>query len=134
MKKNTYAVLGLSRYGKAVAKELVRNGMEVIAIDVNEDIVKNAAEEIPICKCADVTDPAVIEKLGLSNVDVVIVAMADCLEASVMAITLCKEAGVKTIIAKCSNKMHQKIYKKIGADQVVFPEQESGVRLAKTRT
>lgn len=131
MKKNTYAVLGLSRYGKAVANELVRNGMEVIAVDINEDVVNAAAETLPICKCADVSDPIVIEKLGLADVDVVIVAMADYLEASVMAITLCKDAGVQTVIAKCSTKMHQKVYKKVGADQVVFPEHESGVRLAK---
>ena len=57
--------------------------------------------------------------------------MASNLEASVMAVTLCKEAGVKTVIAKCSNEMQQKILLRVGADQVVFPETESGVRLAK---
>ena len=63
--------------------------------------------------------------------DVVIVAMANNLEASVMAVTLCKEIGVKTVIAKCANEMHQKILKRVGADKVVFPENESGIRLAK---
>lgn len=129
--KKTYAVFGLGRYGIAVARELVDNGVEVIAVDVDERIVNAAADKLPICKCADITDPEVIRQLGISNVDVVIVAMANNLEASVMAVTLCKEIGVKTVIAKCANEMHQKILTRVGADKVVFPENESGIRLAK---
>ena len=130
-KKNTFAVLGLGRYGTAVARELVENGMEVLAIDASQKNVNNAAAYLPVCKCADVTDPEVIERLGIGNIDTVIVCMASSLEASVMAITLCKEAGVKNVIAKCGNEMHQKILLRVGADQVVFPENESGIRLAK---
>ena len=129
--KKTYAVFGLGRYGIAVARELVDNGVEVIAVDADERIVNAAADELPICKCADITDPDVIRQLGISNVDVVIIAMANNLEASVMAVTLCKEIGVKTVIAKCGNEMHQKILNRVGADKVVFPENESGIRLAK---
>ena len=129
--KKTYAVFGLGRYGVAVARELVLSGAEVIAVDLDEKIVNAAADELPICKCADITDPDVIRQLGISNVDVVIIAMASNLEASVLAITLCKEMGVKTVIAKCANEMHQKIFTRVGADKVVFPENESGTRLAK---
>lgn len=129
--KKTYAVFGLGRYGVAVARELASNGVEVIAVDVDERIANAAADELPICKCADVTDPEVIRQLGISNVDVVVVAMANNLEASVMAVTLCKEIGVKHVIAKCANEMHQKILTRVGADKVVFPENESGIRLAK---
>ena len=129
--KRTYAVFGLGRYGTAVARELVENGMEVIAVDTNERIVNDAAAYLPVCKCADVTDVEVISRLGIGNIDVVIVCMASNLEASVMAITLCKEAGVETVIAKCSNEMQKKILLRVGADQVVFPENESGIRLAK---
>ena len=129
--KKAYAVFGLGRYGIAVARELVSNGMEVIAVDADERIVNAAANELPICKCADITDPDVIRQLGISNVDVVIIAMANNLEASVMAVTLCKEIGVKTVIAKSANEMHQKILTRVGADKVVFPENESGIRLAK---
>ena len=129
--KKTYAVFGLGRYGIAVARELVNNGVEVIAVDADERIVNAAADELPICKCADITDPEVIRQLGISNVDVVIIAMANNLEASVMAVTLCKEMGVKTVIAKSANEMHQKILNRVGADKVVFPENESGIRLAK---
>ena len=132
MKKNkSYAVFGLGRYGMAVARELVDNGMEVIAIDEDQDTVNNAAVYLPICKCADVTDPEVIKHLGIAEIDTVIICMAGNLEASVMAVTLCKEAGVRTVIAKSANEMHQKILLRVGADQVVFPENESGIRLAK---
>ena len=129
--EKTYAVFGLGRYGTAVAKERVENGMEVIAVDSDERIVNAAADELPICKCADITDPDVIRQLAIANVDVVIIAMANNLEASVMAVTLCKEVGVEMVIAKCANEMHQKILTRVGADKVVFPENESGIRLAK---
>ena len=130
-KKKTYAVFGLGRYGQAVATELVEGGMEVLAVDSNQTIVNDLAAVLPICKCADVTDPEVIARLGVADIDTVIVSMAGNLEASVMAVTLCKEAGVKTVIAKCATEMHQKILLRVGADEVVFPEKDSGVRLAK---
>ena len=129
--KKTYAVLGLGRYGTAVAKELVENGKEVIAVDRNQKNVNDAAAYLPVCKCADATDAEVLARLDIGSVDTVIVCMASNLEASVMAVTLCKEAGVKTVITKCANEMHQKILLRVGADYVVFPENESGIRLAK---
>ncbi len=129
--KLNYAVFGLGRYGIAVAKELVEDGAEVLAVDINEEVVNEASAVIPYCKCADVTDGEVIKQLGIANMDVVIISMAGDLEASVMATMLCKEAGVETVIVKCSNEMNCKIMQKIGADQVVIPESESGIRLAK---
>ena len=129
--KKTYAVFGLGRYGMAVARELVENGMEVIAVDSDEKIVNDVASYLPVCKCADVTDVEVISRLGISNIDTVVVCMASNLEASVMAVTLCKEEGVKNVIAKCANEMQQKILLRVGADKVVYPEKESGIRLAR---
>ena len=129
--KKTYAVFGLGRYGRAVARELVENGMDVVAVDAEQKIVNDAAAYLPVCKCADVTDSEVISRLGISNIDTVVICMASNLEASVMAVTLCKEAGVKNVIAKCANEMQQKILLRVGADKVVFPENESGIHLAK---
>jgi len=129
--KKTYAVLGLGTYGRAVARELVENDMEVVAVDADQRIVNDAAAYLPVCKCADVSDPEVISRLGIRNIDTVIICMASNLEASVMAVTLCKEAGVKKVIAKCANEMQQRILLRVGADQVVFPENESGIRLAR---
>ena len=130
-KKKTYAIFGLGRYGLAVAKELVECGIDVIAVDERQSTVNDAAAFLPVCRCADVTDKEVFDRLGISDVDTVIICMASNLEASVMAVTLCKEAGVKNVIAKCGNEMHQKILLRIGADRVVFPEKESGARLAR---
>ena len=127
----TYAVFGLGKYGSAVAKELVKIGAEVLAVDINEEKVNEAVKEIPFCKCADVTDPEVLKQLGISNIDVVVISIATNLEACVMATMLCKEMGVKTVISKCSSEMNCKILQKVGADKVIFPEQESGMRLAK---
>lgn len=127
----TYAVFGLGRYGIAVAKKLAGSGAQVLAVDINEEIVDSLANEVPYCKCADVTVPETFELLGIKNVDVAIIAMANSLEASVMAIALCKEAGVETVIAKCGSEMHGKIFTRVGADRVIFPESESGTRLAK---
>ena len=103
MINKTYAVFGLGKYGRAVAGELSRSGADVIAVDMDEAIVEDAIEEIPICKCADVTDPEVIKQLGIADVDVVIIAMATRFESSVMATMLCKDIGVKRIIIKCDN-------------------------------
>lgn len=127
----TYAVFGLGRFGYAVAKELAASGAEVLAVDSDEAAVNAVKGEIPLCKCADVTDPEVLDRLGVANIDVVIVAMANSFESAVLTTTLCKEIGVKTVIVKCSNETHKKILTRVGADRVVFPESESGVRMAK---
>ncbi len=127
---HSYAVFGLGHYGQAVARELSSHGAEVLAVDVEEAIVNALASDIPLCKCADVTDPEVIRQLDIGSFDVVIIAMANNMEASVMATMLCKEAGVKTVIAKCSADMHRRILLRVGADRVVFPEREAGSRLA----
>ena len=127
----TYAVLGLGRYGLSVARELVANGADVLAVDYDEKIVNAGATELPFCKCADVGNLEVLKQLGIGEIDVVVVSMANNLEGSVMTVMLCKELGVKTVIAKCANEMHQRLLKKVGADKVVVPEVESGIRLAK---
>ena len=128
----SYAVFGLGRYGMAVARELVEGGAEVLAVDRDEEIVNSASAFIPICKCADVTDAEALRQLGIANIDVVILSMASSLEASVMAVMLCKELGVKTVIAKSASEMNCRILQRVGADKVVFPENESGVRLARS--
>ena len=126
-----YAVLGLGRYGIAVAQELVKSGASVLAVDADMDVVDSLINVLPLCKCADVTDADAFEQLGIADMDSVIIAMSNSLEATVMAITLCKEAGVKEVIVKCSTEMHRKIFLRVGADKVIFPEKESGIRLAR---
>lgn len=127
----SYAVFGLGRYGRAVVKELLNNGAEVLAVDQDRRIVDELVGEIPVCKCADITEPGVIEQLGISDIDVVVISMAKSFEASIMATMLCKEASVRKVIVKCSDESQCKVMKKIGADEVILPETESGTRLAK---
>ena len=127
----TYAVFGLGRYGRAVVKELLNNGAEVLAVDQDRKIVDELVGEIPVCKCADITEPGVIDQLGISDIDVVVISMAKSFEASIMATMLCKEAYVRKVIVKCSDESQCKVMKKIGADEVILPETESGTRLAK---
>ncbi len=129
--QKTYAVLGLGRYGRAVAEELIKSGAEVLAVDEDMEVVASLSAVFPMCKCADIADADAVEQLGIADIDTVIIAMSNNLEATVMAITLCKEAGVKEIIVKCSTEMHRKIFLRVGADRVIFPEKESGIRLAR---
>ena len=105
----TYAIIGLGRYGKTVAAELSNSGFEVLAIDVDQEKVNEIAPFVAAAKCANITDPEVVRQLGIGEIDVVIIAMAGSLEPTVMAIALCKEAGVKTVIVKCGNEMQEKI-------------------------
>lgn len=128
----TYAVFGLGRYGTAVARELAESGAEVLAVDSDEEVINNASAFLPYCRCADVTDPDALQQLGIANIDVVVLAMAGDLESSVMAAMLCKELGVKTVIAKCATDMNCRIMSRVGADRVIIPEHESGIRLAKS--
>ncbi len=127
----SYGVFGLGRYGMAVAMELAESGAEVLAVDCNSSVVNHAATQIPLCKCGDTTDKDVITKLGVSNLDVVIVAMAEHFEACLLTVSLCKEAGVPLVIAKCGSEIHREILYRVGADKVILPEKESGKRLAK---
>ena len=132
MKKDqSYAVFGLGRYGLAAAKALSAAGAQVLAVDSSEQVVRSAAAHLPLVKCADVTDPNVLELLGIGNFDVVIIAMAEHMEACVMTVMLCKEAGVPTVIVKCASETHGRLLSRVGADQVVIPEKESGIRLAR---
>ena len=129
--RKSYAVFGLGRYGRAVVKELLNNGAEVLAVDQDRRIVDELVGEIPVCKCADVTEPGVIEQLGISDMDVVVISMAKSFEASIMATMLCKEYNVRKVIVKCSDESQCRVMKKIGADEAILPETESGTRLAK---
>ena len=108
--KKNYAVFGLGRYGTAVATELIENGMEVIAVDSDQKVVNDLAAVLPVCKCADVSDAEVISRLGIANIDTVIICMANNLEASVMATTLCKEVGVKRSLQNAPAKCTEKYY------------------------
>lgn len=124
------AVIGLGRYGKSIATELYKNGADVLAIDGNPEIVNEIADGVTCAMSLDVCDMDALREAGISNMDAVVVAMADSLDSSIMCVMSAKELGVPKVIAKAKDEMMEKILKRVGADQVVFPEKESGIRLS----
>lgn len=130
MKKKAFAVLGLGSFGMGIANELMKRGAEVLVADKNERLIEENAGKFTQAVIADLSDVEAIQQLGLGNMDAVIVCMSQDLEASIMCVMAAKESGVHRVIAKAENKRKSEILKKVGADQIVFPEQESGVRTA----
>jgi len=128
--KRDYAVIGLGRFGGSICRELSDEGMDVLAIDKNEDKVneyKNIASHAVI---ADSTDEATLKELGLKNIDHVIVAIGDNIQASILTTVILTDLGIKMITVKANNDYHEKILNKIGAHQVVHPERDMGRRIA----
>ena len=130
MKQKVFAVLGLGSFGMGAANELMERGAEVLVVDRNERLIEENAKRFTQAVIADLTDPEAIGQLGLGSMDAVIVDMSQDLEASIMCVMVAKEKGVHRVIAKAENKRKSDILKKVGADQIVFPEQESGIRTA----
>ena len=130
MKNKTFAVLGLGSFGMGVADALMERGAEVLAADRDEQLIRENAEKYTRAVIADLTDEEEIRQLGLGNMDAVIVCMPQNLEASIMCVMIAKESGVHRVIAAAESQRKGEVLKKIGADKLVFPGQESGVRTA----
>ncbi len=128
--KQSFAVIGLGKFGSNVAMELSAAGAHVLAIDIDEERVADIAEHVTFAVRVDVCDSKAMASLGISNMDAVVVAITESLDASIMATILAKEAGVPLVIAKAKEELHARILKKTGADRVIVPERESGIRLA----
>lgn len=130
MSKKEFVVFGLGRFGKSVAMTLAESGCEVLVVDDNAEKIQEVADIVTYAVKANVTDVDTMETLGISNFDGAIVGIGENLEASVMVTILAKELGIPYILAKAQNELHAKILKKVGADMVVFPEKETGIRIA----
>lgn len=130
MQKKEFVVFGLGRFGRSVATTLAESGCEVLVVDNDEDKIQAMADIVTYAVKADVCDSEIIETLGISNFDGAIVAIGESLEASVMITILVKELGIPFVLAKAQTDIHAKVLKKVGADTVVFPEKETGIRIA----
>ena len=126
----TFVVIGLGRFGTAIALELCELGHEVLAIDSIEANVLAVAEHVTHAVTGDARDPNVLRALGVRNYDCAVVAVGDDVGNSALITLNLKEMGVKKVIAKAQSHVHRKVLEKIGADRVVFPEHEMGVKLA----
>ncbi|SES76949.1 potassium channel family protein [[Clostridium] polysaccharolyticum] len=130
MAKKEFVVFGLGRFGKSVAATLAESGCNVLVVDSNQEKIQELADIVTYAVKGDVADVEMLESLGLSNFDGAIVAIGENLEASVMVTILAKEMGIPYVMAKAQNELHAKVLKKVGVDQVVFPEKETGIRVA----
>ncbi|PKF62265.1 TrkA family potassium uptake protein [Psychromonas sp. psych-6C06] len=126
-----FAVIGLGRFGMAICQELSAQGAQVLAVDVIETHVKKAAEFVSQAIVADCSDEDTLLELKLNDYDIVMVAIGDDVNTSIFTTLVLKESGVKAVWVKAKDKYHAKILKKIGADKIISPERDMGVRIAR---
>ena len=128
----SYIVIGLGRFGSQVARQLHSLGCEVLAMDVRAELVQQIANDVTHAVVGDAQDKEVLKALGVRNLECAVVAIGDDLSASVLATMNLKELGVPYLVCKAHDETHRKVLEKLGADRVVIPEQENGVRLARS--
>ena len=124
------AVFGIGRFGLSLALRLSELGTDVMVVDEDEEDIKRIADKVTYAIKANLEDPEAIEALGLEDVDTVVVAMGSDLKASIMSVMIAKEKGVPFVMAKASDERMGQILKKVGADRIIYPEEETGIRTA----
>lgn len=130
----SFGIIGCGRFGSAVAKTLSELGHEVLVIDRNPERIKDISYYVTHALEADVMDESVLKEIGLSNLDVIVVSIGSDLEASIMATLISKESGVERVVVKAQSSLHGKVLEKIGADRIIYPERDMGVRVAHNLT
>lgn len=125
-----FAVIGLGRFGRSVAVTLSKMGYDVLAIDINEEKVNDIMEYVTHAVQMDAMEEQALRSLGIRNFDVVIVAIGQSVQSNILVTVMLKEMGVKKVVAKAVTELHGKVLAKVGADKVVFPERDMGVRVA----
>ena len=125
-----FAVIGLGRFGSSLAKELIKQGCEVLGIDKDEEVVNEMSDVLTHTVVANSTDEDTLRSLGIRNFDCVIVAIGDDIQASILTAILLKELGVGFVVAKALSELHGKVLERIGIDRVIFPERDMGIRVA----
>ncbi|TMW73020.1 potassium channel family protein [Alteribacter natronophilus] len=128
--KKQFAVIGLGRFGGSICQALSKQGMEVLAIDTDEDRINKFASIATHAVVADATDDNTLKSLGIRNFDHVIVAIGDNIQSSILTTLMLVEQGVNHITVKAQNDYHEKVLNKIGAHKVVHPERDMGIRIA----
>jgi trk system potassium uptake protein TrkA len=127
----TFAVIGLGKFGFHVAKGLAQQGMSVIAVDLDEDHVRDINEYVQDAIVLDSTDMRALSEAGIANVDVAVVSIGENIEASILTLMALKELGVETVVAKAITQVHGQILSKLGAAKVIYPEMESAKKIVK---
>ncbi len=127
----SFAVFGLGRFGRKVALSLYDMGAEVMVVDRDQELLEKLSGHVTYAIEADLSDAEDIKGLGIENTDVVIVAMGSDLTSSIMSVMVSKEIGVPYVVAKASDERMGSILEKVGADKVIFPEEETAMRTAR---
>ena len=127
-----FAVLGMGSFGESVALTLENMGCDVLVMDDSYEKIQDISDKVSYAMKADISDPDALQALGGKNLDGVVVAVSENLEAGIMATMLCKEMGIPLVVAKAKNKLQGAILKRVGADRIVYPEIEMGSRVAKS--
>jgi len=125
-----YVIIGIGCFGSSVAKTLYSMGHDVLAIDKDEEKIQQISDSVTHSVQVDATDENTLKALGIRNFDVAVITIGTDIQASVLITMICKELGVKYVIAKAQSDLHAKVLYKTGADRVVFPERDMGVRVA----
>ncbi|MGD6872071.1 potassium channel family protein [Sutcliffiella horikoshii] len=128
--KKQFVVIGLGRFGGSIVEEFSTLGVEVLAIDKDEDNINKISEYATHAVQANATDEATLNSLGIRNFDHAIVSMGDDIESSILTSLLLKEMGIKQVWVKATNKYHQKVLEKIGVDRIIQPERDMAKRVA----
>lgn len=130
MAKKQFAVIGMGRFGSSVARTISQMGFEVLAIDASEQKTQEVVNIVTHAVSADSTDEEALKALGIRNFDVVVVSIGQDIQSSILTTLILKDLGVPRIIVKAQNELHGKVLSKIGADKVVYPERDMGLRVA----
>ena len=130
MGKRSFAVIGLGRFGSAMATTLAESGHEVIGVDGSEDRVRGMADVLPLAVQLDATDEKALLSAGIQDVDVAVVSIGENIESSLLVVMQLHELGIQAIVAKAVTPLHGRILEKLGVTRVIFPEREMAIRIA----
>lgn len=129
--KKSVAVLGLGKYGRSLAETLYSLGEDVLVADIDERVIRDMEPRVTTAVCADLSNEDEVAALGLQNMDIVIICMGGNIAASILSVSIAKEQGVPIVVAKASSPRMNAILKRVGADKIVDPEHEGGIRSAR---
>ncbi|MBC3889662.1 TrkA family potassium uptake protein [Acetobacterium paludosum] len=130
MKEKQFAVLGLGRFGEALAITLSELGCNVVVVDKDEEKIQNIANLVTYAVQADVTDINALKSIGIKNVDAIVVSITSDINSSIMGIVNAQELGIKEIYGKANTAQHEKVLLKLGVKKVFSPERDMGERVA----
>lgn len=125
-----FIIIGIGKFGESIATNLYKMGHDVLAVDIDEERVQHITNKVTHAVQADATEEGTLEALGVKHFDGAVITIGESVQASILITLLCKELGIRHVLAKAQNELHAKVLYKIGADRVVFPERDMGLRVA----